>query len=121
MPAAAGAGSATAGLVATGRRRLEAAARRQLPGREHVQPATGTVAAPPAGTGIAGVAGADRFVKGAVDLRAAAQVAARSRGVGGIAAAAAMTAGPGCHGPGREAADEDDDDDGSLHDQMYRS
>jgi hypothetical protein len=32
-----------------------------------------------------------------------------------------MTAGPGCHGPGREAADEDDDDDGSLHDQMYRS
>jgi hypothetical protein len=41
--------------------------------------------------------------------------------MGGGAAAAAMTAGPGCHGPGRETADEDDDDDGSLHDHLYRS
>ena len=121
MPAATGAGFATAGLVATSRRRLEAAARRQLPGREHVEPTAGPVAAAPADTGIAGVAGTDRFVKGPIDLRAAAQIAARSRGVGGIAAAAAVTAGPGCHGPGREATDEDDDDDGSLHDHLYRS
>jgi hypothetical protein len=41
--------------------------------------------------------------------------------VGGITAAAAVTTCPGCHGPGREAADEDDDDDGSLHDLLYRS
>lgn len=121
MPAAAGAGAAAAGRVAARGRRLEASARRQLPGREHVEPAASSVAAPPAGTGIAGIAGADRFVKGAVNLRAAAQVAAWRRGESGIAAAAAMTAGPGCRGPGREAADEDDDGDGSLHDQMYRS
>lgn len=79
------------------------------------------MAAPPANAGIAGIAGADRFPEGSVHLRAAAQIATRSRGMGGIAAAAAMTAGPGCHGPGRETADQDDDDDGSLHDHLYRS
>ena len=121
MPAAAGAGTAPTGRVTARGRRLEAAARRQLPRREHVEPAASPVAAPPADASIAGVAGADRFMKGAVDLGAATQVAARSRGVGGITAAAAVTTCPGCHGPGREAADEDDDDDGSLHDLLYRS